>query len=706
MANILIVDDQPTNREVLTTLLGYRGHHLLEASDGAEALQVAGAQHPDLVITDLLMPVMDGYELVKQLRADSSIAHTPVIYYTAHYLEREARALAQKSGVIHILTKPFEPEQALSMVDAALGLAAEPTPLPAPEPEQFDREHLTLVTNKLSQKAAELRLANLRFQALIELGRRLNTESDPSALVMSYCRATREIVGAGLSLILLGGSGDPARRVFASGFGKSRVPDCFQSSGIFRNIESQGAPRRIAGLEGAPLETGVLAGEIEISSLLASPIASPQRQYGWLYAFNKLGSTEFSELEEQLAAMLAGQLAVAYEKARLYEEAEREVAERKRAEESVRQKESQYRLLMEQASDGIAIFDERGCCIEANPVFCRMLGYGRQDLSGKKLEDLIPEGDAAFDPAHGSGPEIRQERRMERRDGACVLTEIGASVLQDGRVQLIVRDISGRKALEEQREQAQKALAAQELAETRAVLVEELERKNRELEAFSYSISHDLRAPLRRIDGFSTALLEDYADALDAKGREHLDRVKTAARRMGELIDDLLNLARVSRADLQHQQVNLSALARAVVAELQTNSPERRVQALIADGIVVQADRRLLRVLLENLLGNAWKFTSKVAEPVIELGVAQPNGVPSYFVRDNGAGFDMAHVQKLFTPFQRLHPESRFPGTGIGLATVQKIVDRHGGRVWAEAAVEKGATFFWTLPPEGSARLT
>jgi two-component system NtrC family sensor kinase len=246
--------------------------------------------------------------------------------------------------------------------------------------------------------------------------------------------------------------------------------------------------------------------------------------------------------------------------------------------------------------------------------------------------------------------------------------------------------------------EASEARAAGEFAATRAVLVDELERKNKELEAFSYSVSHDLRAPLRSIDGFSAALLEGYAGQLDAKGRDYLARVRAAARRMGQLIDDLLQLSKVGRAELRRQRVDLSELVATVAAELRQTNPERQVRTLIPAGVVANGDRRLLQIVLENLLGNAWKFSADAAEAVVEFGVAEADGAPAYFVRDNGAGFDMAFAERLFTPFQRLHLQSRFPGTGIGLATVQRIVDRHGGRVWAQSIVNHGATFLWTLP--------
>ncbi|HYC89623.1 MAG TPA: ATP-binding protein [Thermoanaerobaculia bacterium] len=220
-----------------------------------------------------------------------------------------------------------------------------------------------------------------------------------------------------------------------------------------------------------------------------------------------------------------------------------------------------------------------------------------------------------------------------------------------------------------------------------------LANANRELDAFSYSVSHDLRAPLRSIDGFSRVLLSGYAAMLDDRGRDYLQRIRAATQRMSHLLDDLLRLARTSRAVLSPATVNLSAGAEAVAAELQQSEPARRVTWKIEPGLVVRGDRTLLRVLLDNLLGNAWKFTSRREHSVIELG-RDDDGL---FIRDNGAGFDMKYADQLFGLFQRLHTADEFEGTGIGLATVQRIVHKHGGRIWAEAAVGEGATFHFTL---------
>jgi two-component system NtrC family sensor kinase len=243
------------------------------------------------------------------------------------------------------------------------------------------------------------------------------------------------------------------------------------------------------------------------------------------------------------------------------------------------------------------------------------------------------------------------------------------------------------------------AHSARALAETRATFVEELERKNSELEAFSYSVSHDLRSPLRSIDGFSQLLLEDHADKLDTKGKDYLRRVRDSAQRMGELIDDLLLLSRVGRAELKRDRVDLATIARTVAEELKKSDPGRQVTLSIENELFVEADGGLIRVVLDNLLGNAWKFTSKALEARIEVGANHEEGGIVFFIRDNGAGFDMSYAESLFRPFKRLHTESDFPGTGIGLATVHRIIDRHGGRIWAEGTVGQGATFHFTIPP-------
>jgi light-regulated signal transduction histidine kinase (bacteriophytochrome) len=225
----------------------------------------------------------------------------------------------------------------------------------------------------------------------------------------------------------------------------------------------------------------------------------------------------------------------------------------------------------------------------------------------------------------------------------------------------------------------------------------ELEASNKELEAFSYSVSHDLRAPLRSITGFSTILLEDYKDELDNEGKSYLKKISDSGELMGQLMDDLLKLSRVTRSDLNFERINLSDMAHKIVDELRNDDPKRKVKVTIAPNMHANGDKNLLGLVLQNLLGNAWKYSSKTSEPRIEMGTLEHNGKRAYFVRDNGVGFDMTYADKLFKPFQRLHKATEFTGTGIGLATVQRIIRRHGGEVRAESKVGEGATFYFTL---------
>lgn len=379
----------------------------------------------------------------------------------------------------------------------------------------------------------------------------------------------------------------------------------------------------------------------------------------------------------------------------------RDITERKRAEEAVRSSEQRLNLALDAAQTGIWELDlVKGTAVRSlrhDQIFgyeSLLLDWGYETF----ITHVVPEDrdgvKKRFEEAFASG-RFSMECRITRADDHSLrwIAALGRVYRNDKgdpvRMMGVVTDITERKQAEEEIRK----------------LNRELERRNaeltalaKELEAFSYSVSHDLRSPLRSIDGFSQALLEDYAEKLDAQGQDYLRRVRGNAQRMAQLIDDLLALSRVTRSELRHEAVHLTELAKSVAAELRRAEPERCVEFIIAEGLSANGDARLLRVVLENLLRNAWKYTSKRPRAQIDFGFLPPeNGQFVYYVRDDGAGFDMAYAHKLFGAFQRLHTATEFPGTGIGLATVQRVIHRHGGRIWAEGAPEKGATFYFTL---------
>ncbi len=364
----------------------------------------------------------------------------------------------------------------------------------------------------------------------------------------------------------------------------------------------------------------------------------------------------------------------------------RDITQRQRAE-------KKFRSLVESAPDAMVIVDGGGRIVIVNGPAERLFRYSREELVGQPIEMLVPTRLRDRHLGHRSSylaePRAREmgtglELYGLRKDGTEFPVEISLSPLETDEGILVssaIRDITQRKKTD------------QVLAERRV----ELEAANQELEAFAYSVSHDLRAPLRAIDGFSQVLAEDFSEKLGPEGQSPLLRIRAATKRMGHLIDDLLKLSQVTRAEIRRERVNLSSLARRAAEEAQRREPERSVEITVAEGAVVEGDPRLLALVLENLIGNAFKFTGKKPDPRVEFGIDRGGASPVYFVKDNGAGFDMAYAGKLFGAFQRLHAATEFQGTGIGLATVQRILHRHGGRVWVEAAVDQGATFYFSL---------
>ncbi|VAX13946.1 diguanylate cyclase/phosphodiesterase (GGDEF & EAL domains) with PAS/PAC sensor(s) [hydrothermal vent metagenome] len=378
-----------------------------------------------------------------------------------------------------------------------------------------------------------------------------------------------------------------------------------------------------------------------------------------------------------------------------------DITVRRQAEIAFRESQQRYQALAKAAPVGIFRTDLEGHCVYVNECW--------QELAGMKMAQALGEGWVAalhkddqqrvlneWYQAAQAQRSFRTECRYQQPDGKILWLLVQAEAEKDASDRVIgyvgtATDISARKQIEINVANQRDML--EDLVVERTV---ELSRSNQELESFSYSVSHDLRTPLRAIDGFSLALLEDYGDQLDSTGQNYLHRVRAASQRMGDLIDALLTLSRVSRYNLERKSVDFSQLARDVVTELQEDSHDRQVEIRIADNLQVEGDIHLLRILLENLFSNAWKYTATIEHAQIEFSRRQENGETIYFIRDNGVGFDMRYVDKLFCAFQRLHG-TEFEGTGIGLATVQRVVQHHGGRAWAEGQIGNGATFYFTL---------
>jgi len=564
MVTTLVIDDNPTNRAFLSTLLGYRGHRVLEAGDGAEGLAKLRAEKPDLVITDVLMPTMDGFEFARRARADPSTAHINIIFWTAAYREQEARNLAQRCGVSTILRKPAEPEEVLRVVNESLGLS---TAVPPPASvEEFDREHLRLLTDKLSQKVTELEATSLRLEALIALSCELAAEHNPERLLDRVCSATRDILSA--SYAVVGVLDEPGRTLLQfkvrgvdDETAARLTPPCLDD-GTIRTLLTERRPVRRHNPGGDPQSLGLPADHPPIYAYLGVPIASSTQLYGWLAARNKLGADEFSDEDERLATALAAQMAVAYESALRY------------------------------------------------------------------------------DAIHRHADEL--EQRVQERTS-------------------------------------------------------ELQRSNAELEQFAYVASHDLQEPLRKVVGYTQLLGKRYRGQLDANADEFIAYAVDAASRMQLLIQDLLTYSRVGRLQKELTPVDCDTLLTQVIRTLQPLIEDNGALVTHEPLPTVSADHGQIVQLFQNLIANAIKFHTD-EPPRVHVAAIRDAHDWIFSVHDNGIGIEPQYAERIFRMFQRLHSREAYPGTGIGLAICQKIVQRHGGRIWVDSQAGQGATFSFTIP--------
>jgi two-component system, cell cycle sensor histidine kinase and response regulator CckA len=710
MATILIIDDRPINRDFLVQLLGYRGHRTLEAADGAEGLAVARTERPDLVIADVLMPTMDGYELVHRMRADPAIERIPVIFYSAHYLEREARDLARACGVSFIITKPSAPDVILRIVDAALDRRHQPAP-PAPPAEVFDRDHIRLMTDKLSAKVEEQRRTNQRLNALIELCQQLASEREAGRMLDTFCRTAREIVGARYAVVgILREDGETLEHALTSGMDAATaaaVAALPPRSGVLGKVLAERSAQRLRVPYEHPEDAGLPAAHPQVRSVLAVPIVSLEKVYGWLCLGDKLGAAEFSEEDEALAVALAAQVGRIYENGRLYTaaqryaaELEREIVERKLAEQALRESQRFVQRINDASPNIVYVYDlidEIG--IYANRQLCALLGHTPEELQslGKDFFRRVMDPDD-----HAALVERYMPQFLAARDGDTVDIELHLKHVDGTWRWFHSRNVVFSRTPEGFPKQI--LGAAQDITERKraADRMRELERRARQRErladigTITATLVHDLRNPLGNI-ALQAYMLLDEATHADAPAVQPLiepaQRIVSEARRLEHLIDEFMNVSREQRLD--RKPLDLRRFLREVVEPWYPAAEERLITLRLqsTNGVpALSADEEKLRRVLDNLIRNALEAIDAGPGSVeVALSVPEPDQV-RISVRDTGPGVSpSAHI---FRIFETTKPN----GSGLGLALARQIVLAHGGTIRYENLQPRGAVFHLELP--------
>ena len=658
MIEILVVDDSYTVRMELGDALIASGFTPLRAATLAEARELLRTHMVALAILDVRLPDGDGIDFLHELRGDPRLSQLPVLMFSSE-AEVADRIRGLQKGANDYVGKPYD----TAFVTARIRQLVAPRP---------DTKPLVLVVDDsvTFREALASHLVRAGYDVAV-------AASGAEALRVASARRPAAIIVDGV------------------------MPD-MGGDAVIRRVRLDPALRTIPCL----LLTGSDDAAAEIGALDAGADAFARKE------------SDVDIVIARLAAMLRSTAEVATEpQSSLGPKRVLVVDDSEDYLEAVATELQHDGYDVVQASSGTQAIE----LLAVQPVDCVVLDTIMPGMSGIETCRRIKHA-----PSLRDTPLIL----MTSRDGRDVILEAFAEGADDfvsknlgvdvvaARVKAQIRrkrfsdeHRHVRERLLRSETEASEARAARQLAETRAALAEQLARSsfelaatnrqlaaaNRELEAFSYSVSHDLRTPLRAIRSFTQMLEEDAGPQLDETSRDHLRRVIAATSRMADLIDALLELSRISRVAIQRSPVDLGAVAAAVIDELRVRDPDRTVEVAIAPKLEVSADPRLARALFDNLIGNAWKFTSRTPAARIEIGERRDGGEHALFVRDNGAGFDMAHAAKLFAPFQRLHGTD-FSGTGVGLATVRRIVERHGGRIWAESAVGAGATFWFTLP--------
>jgi two-component system, LuxR family, sensor kinase FixL len=710
MAKILIIDDRPLNRQFLSTLLGYRQHDLLETSDGAEGLRLARDESPDLIITDVLMPTMDGYEFVRRLRDDPAICQIPVVFSTAHYLSRESKALADKCGVTSTICKPCEPQVVLDIVEAALSGHSQPAPAPA-KAEDYDRDHLQLLTNQLSEKANQLRAAHAKLSALIELSIDLAEERDPVQLLNRYCSVAREIIGARWTLVALLETDRKAVQHLAvvgtDPKDTTTLPSTLLETGIFVTVMKEGHSICLNDLTSVPVRLQLPEGLPRAGSLLVAPLVIRGKVDGWICWADKLGFDVFSEQDEQLAIDLAGKMAVAYDNARLYSDStkyasklEAEISERVKVEQELSESKARLAGIINSALDSIITIDSNQLVLMFNGGAEKTFCCTATEAIGQSLDRFIP---SCFRSMHDKDTHRFDERGVDtgalasvqavtglRANGDEFPVEASMSQIEIGDQKLytvIMRDITERKRADSELKEANQRLE-QTLAELEAKR-DELASMTQQLWQASKlatmgelaaSIAHELNNPLATVGLCAETLLTKMAEG--SEQRRPLEIIGQQVDRMASLVNSLLQFSRRSprRVSTVDPRVEISNSIEFIHYHLRTRKIE--VECDFVDPLAtIQADRPQLQQVFLNLLTNACDAMSEGGKVTIRasFGVLHNAEAVAIEFTDTGEGITSENLDKIWNPFFTTKPEGK--GTGLGLAICRRLVEEHGGTI-------------------------